>query len=82
MSSGSMFPRDLDSIDWECKVYEDVFMYLLMGENGMAFRNASGWSPRFMLSSKLLKMVPFSVVYALPGGAWINVDPSLGTSRA
>ena len=69
--------RDLDSIDWECRVYEDVFMYLLMGEDGMAFWNASGWSPWFMLSSKLLKMVPFSVVYALPSGAWINVDPSV-----
>jgi len=69
--------RDLDSIDWECKVYEDVFMYLLMGENGMAFWNASGWTPWFMLSSKLLKMIPFSVVYALPSGAWINVDPSV-----
>ncbi len=28
--------RDLDSIDWECKVYEDVFMYLLMGANWMS----------------------------------------------
>jgi hypothetical protein len=69
--------RDLDSIDWECRVYEDVYMYLLMGEDGMAFWNASGWTPWFMLSSKLLKIVPFSVVYALPSGAWINVDPSV-----
>jgi len=69
--------RDLGSIDWECRVYEDVYMYLLMGEDGMAFWNASGWTPWFMLSSKLLKMVPFSVVYALPSGAWINVDPSV-----
>ena len=69
--------RDLGGIDWECRVYEDVFRYLLMGEDGMAFWNASGWTPWFMLSSELLKMVPFSVVYALPSGAWINVYPSV-----
>ena len=69
--------RDLGSIDWECRVYEDVFMYLLMGDNGMAFWNASGWSPWFMLSTDLKKLLPFSAVYALPSGAQINVYPSV-----
>jgi len=69
--------RDLDSIDWECEVYENVFRYLLMGENGMAFWNASGELSWFVLSSELLKMVPFSIVYARPSGAWINVHPSV-----
>jgi hypothetical protein len=69
--------RDLDSIDWECRVYENVYRYLLMGEDGMAFWNASGWTPWFMLSTDLMKLLPFSAVYALPSGTQINVYPSV-----
>jgi hypothetical protein len=69
--------RDLDSIDWECRVYENVYRYLLMGEDGMAFWNASGWTPWFMLSTDLMKLLPFSAVYAHPSGTQINVYPSV-----
>ncbi len=68
---------DLDSVEWECRVFEDVYDYFLMAEDGMAFWVAPGWPPYFMLSSELLKMVPFSFVGALPSGDWINVDPSV-----
>ena len=71
------FTRNLGSVEWECMVFEKVHSYFLMAENGMAFWVAPGWPPYFMLSSELLKMLPFSVVYALPSGAWINVDPSV-----
>jgi len=71
------FTRDLSGVEWECRVFEKVYEYFLMAEDGMEFWVAPGWSPYFMLSSELLKMVPFSFVGALPSGAWINVDPSV-----
>ena len=64
-------------IKWECKVFERVRVYFLIGDNGLTFWTACGELPWFMLGDKRIISNLSSFVTATTTGAEIDIYPSV-----
>ena len=64
-------------IKWECKVFENVRVYFLIGDNGLTFWTACGESPWFILGDKRIISNLSSFVTATTTGAEIDIYPSV-----